>query len=142
MLTSLQPEVPKLGHRETLRAPRNGVSDDGQLGLNFQSNAQMLSTQLWQLLNPTSIDNTTRPWDKFANHYMYKVRRGPNDFWEADTSLESWHDQIHGLVGSGSAGTDGHMGIVSVASVSAKDVLLALLTISTCTVRSGVLAPS
>ena len=91
-------------------------------------------TKLWKLLAPydekNSIDNRSRPWESFASHYVYEpgtqepaTEPDPNKpgefrFKRNDTSvsLESWHDHIHNLVGTGS-GYGGHMADPAVAGV-------------------------
>ena len=55
--------------------------------------------------------NRIRSWDAFANHFSPKT----GAYQESAISLESWHDDIHGLVGSGRY--RGHMGDPSIAAV-------------------------
>ncbi len=71
-------------------------------------------TKLWKLLarydEKNSIDNRSRTWESFASHYVFKPgtqepvidEKGNPKRNDTSVSLESWHDQIHGLVGTGS----------------------------------------
>lgn len=65
------------------------------------------------MLNPDEVNNTTRSWEVFANHYKTP---GNTVRWDSNVSLESWHDDIHVLVGTGD-GYAGHMTKVPVAGV-------------------------
>ncbi len=58
--------------------------------------------------------NKARSWEAFASHYVDGVREKG---YQQDTtiSLESWHDGIHGLVGTGRY--PGHMGDPAIAAV-------------------------
>ena len=93
-----------------------------------------MSAKLWKLLStyqwkkPETRDpkryeknwddkthmNQARSWESFATHY---INGDPNNGWQTDTaiSLESWHDGIHGLVGTGRY--RGHMGDPAIAAV-------------------------
>ena len=57
--------------------------------------------------------NRARSWSAFASHY---INEDPKSYQESAISLESWHDAIHGLVGTGS--WPGHMGDPAIAAVS------------------------
>ena len=72
-----------------------------------------MSRKLFNLLSPHRDDKNvdTRTWESFASHRL--SRGGSSD---TSISLESWHDNIHGLVGEGSF--LGHMGDPAIAGVS------------------------
>ena len=57
--------------------------------------------------------NKLRSWDAFATHNV----NGDPGVYQNDTSisLESWHDDIHVLVGTGNS--SGHMGDPAIAAV-------------------------
>lgn len=57
--------------------------------------------------------NKTRSWDAFASHH---INQDPRTYQESAIFLGSWHDGVHGLVGTGEY--NGHMGDPSVAAVS------------------------
>ena len=111
----------------TLRTPNargeTNYDDDAEarregLNLKIRRQAKSQSAKLWKLLSTYEgdVDNKTRKWMSFANHW---IGGQPNKKWDniLDTSisLESWHDDIHGLVGTGR--TTGHMGRVPFAAV-------------------------
>jgi hypothetical protein len=106
------------GQHHTVRTPdRDGNSNDTRLDTFMKDQAQSLSNAMYILLNQTA-PTQLHTWDQFANHWVDKVPIGNNPpRWRIDVSLESWHDNIHGLVGSGDR-TSGHMSAVPVAAVS------------------------
>ena len=86
-----------------------------------------MMTKLWKLLarydEKHDIDNRSKTWESFASHNVYKpgtnepvYEPDPNNpgkmrpKYNNDTSvsLESWHDAIHGLIGTGHL-YQGHM---------------------------------
>ena len=124
------------GRTYTIRTPgpdgETNLYDDGPsrregLNLKIQRQAISSSTKLWKLLSRYNKehDNETRSWASFASHYVIDpqsqspmIDRNGNPIYQSDTSisLESWHDDIHGLVGTGN-GFRGHMGNPAVAGV-------------------------
>ena len=85
------------------------------------------STKLWKLLSRYNKenDNELRSWASFATHWEYdpvtqkpKLNSRGRLVYQTDTSisLESWHDDIHTLVGSGTR-YGGHMGDPAIAGV-------------------------
>ena len=110
-------------------------SKDGRregLNLKIQRQAQEMGAKLWKLLssyewgesdmrNPKKYQkswgdeahkNKNRSWDAFANHL---INQQPWTHQESAISLESWHDAIHVIVGSGRY--SGHMGDTGIAAV-------------------------
>ena len=87
------------------------------LNLRIRRQAKSQSAKLWKLLSTYegTVDNKTRKWMSFANHWLGGRRNQNSDRLDSSISLESWHDDIHGLVGSGR--TTGHMGVVPFAAV-------------------------
>ena len=87
------------------------------LNLKIRRQAKSQSAKLWKLLSTYegTEDNKTRKWMSFANHWLGGQRNEHSDRLESSISLESWHDDIHGLVGTGR--TTGHMGVVPFAAV-------------------------
>ena len=110
------------GRKHTTRTPdSNGFTNDARLESAVKASAEGLSNALYYLLNSGTdgpggkpLDNHARSWDKFANHLINKVD-GKDGREENFVSLESWHDDIHVLVGSGAS--TGHMASVPVAAV-------------------------
>lgn len=112
----------------TLRTPNakgeTNYDDDAEnadkrrdgLNLNFRRQAKSQNAKLWKLLSTyeRTKDNKTREWMSFANHWVGGSKES-GDRLDSSVSLESWHDGIHGLVGTGS--TTGHMGIIPFAAV-------------------------
>lgn len=125
----LQTDILPPGRVNTVRTPdQKGNTDDAMLQDKIQRQYQGLSNALYYLLNPGKggPDNRARTWEAFANHFVNKVNSAQG-FQPPSVSLESWHDQIHGLVGSGRSA--GHMNDPAVASVSLFCAMLeALLT--------------
>lgn len=88
------------------------------------------STKLWKLLSRYNTDggqnNEARTWASFASHWVMDPRTQQpiinqatgKPIYQEDTaiSLESWHDDIHGLVGTGFP-YGGHMGNPAIAGV-------------------------
>lgn len=68
------------------------------MNLVIQRQAKNASAKTWQLLNPDELNNASRSWEVFANHF---ITPGRSDRWASSVSLESWHDDIHILVGNG-----------------------------------------
>lgn len=110
----------------TTRAPRasreetRGISNYDDLEINIQRQAQAIATNLWQLLNPDETDggektNDLRSWDIFAKHHWDDDVDDEEKDKLTKQSLESWHDNIHGLIGTG-RGAPGHMGDPNVAA--------------------------
>ena len=104
-----------------MRTPdRDGKTNLDYLEKEIQSQAQNSATKVWHMLNPDieGSDNSTREndknrnevrtWESFSNHTKAN--------WDAVVSIESWHDDIHVLVGSG-GGYGGHMTRSQVAAV-------------------------
>ncbi|KAH6671189.1 hypothetical protein B0J14DRAFT_670158 [Halenospora varia] len=112
----------------TIRAPGpDGENDDAFLDLSLQRQGVAIGTNLWKLLSRYTNDgvhnNALRTWNSFAAHDVYDPNTAEpvigddgEPLYQADTavSLESWHDQIHGLVGTGQ-GYAGHMGVPTIA---------------------------
>ena len=112
----------------------HGYEEKLGLNLKIQRQGTELTTALWKLLarydNTNKIDNRSRTWESFASHYVYKPgtqdpiieadRNNPTRSRfkknETSVSLESWHDKIHILVGTGT-GYGGHMGDPAYAGV-------------------------
>ncbi|KAK4958258.1 hypothetical protein LTR10_004684 [Elasticomyces elasticus] len=106
----------------TARTPTvasKGESDYVFLEEAIQLQTQVMATNIWHLLNPAEIGlnqmtgrsvkiNQAKPWTVFASHAATS-----DEF--AAQSLESWHDNIHNLVGSGK----GKAGAMSDPSVAA-----------------------
>ena len=102
------------------------------LNLKIQRQAQNQSAKLWKLLSTYTYewkagdkldfrqewldrthDNTKRSWSAFATH---TINNNPKVYqYDSSISLETWHDDIHNLVGTGSS--PGHMGDPSIAAV-------------------------
>lgn len=94
-----------------------------------------MSTKLWKLLSRYSNEhnNEIRSWGAFATHWVYDEKTGRpivdangNLVYEEETSvsLETWHDDIHGLVGSGNP-YRGHMSNPAIAGVSTNPIYAA-----------------
>lgn len=113
--------------KHTVRGPTTRTkadTDEVYLDEAVQLQTRALTTYVWQMLNPEEeLDvsgtgakikvNEWRPWNYFANH-----TRVPEDTaWKirAIRSIESWHDNIHNLIGTGKNYT-GHMGDPSIAA--------------------------
>jgi hypothetical protein len=97
-------------------------SDRSGLELRLRRQAMATVTNIWKLLSrytDDEHDNDVRPWSSFATHNVTDPRSGRVVAIQNDTavSLESWHDTMHGLIGTG-VGYAGHMGVVGVAGVS------------------------
>ncbi|KAI9789436.1 MAG: hypothetical protein M1835_001679 [Candelina submexicana] len=129
-----KPAVGPIGVYRTIRTPdptgETNLDQEGPAGkegliLKIQRQAQNTSTKLWKLLSRynTESDNDMRTWEAFARHWK-EGHRGPDldldTDYQADTSisLETWHDDIHDLVGAGNGWT-GHMGDPSIAGFDA-----------------------
>lgn len=124
------------GRDHTIRTPgpdgETNIYGDGPrqregLDLKIRRQAISSSTKLWKLLSRYNKenDNEARSWASFASHYVIDpqsqspmIDRTGKPIYQSDTSisLESWHDDIHGLVGTGN-GYRGHMGNPAVAGV-------------------------
>ncbi|KAH8657404.1 common central domain of tyrosinase-domain-containing protein [Tricladium varicosporioides] len=112
----------------TIRAPGpDGENDDAFLNFSLQRQGVALGTNLWKFLSRYTSDgihnNALRTWNSFAAHDVYDpdtaepvIGDDGEPLYQADTavSLESWHDQIHGLIGTGQ-GYAGHMGVPTIA---------------------------
>lgn len=87
------------------------------------------------MLNPDEIEkaennstveikiNEERPWESFANHNVKAYQKGRYKF--ATVSLESFHDGIHDLIGTGHgvrSSFTGHMGDPRYAAVSVQSI--------------------
>ena len=97
----------------------NGEDDEKRregLNLKIRRQAKSQNAKLWKLLSTYEgdKDNKTREWMSFANHWVGGSKES-GDRLDSSVSLESWHDGIHGLVGTGS--TAGHMGDIALAAV-------------------------
>jgi len=121
--------LPRRGRERTLRTPdAAGESNDLYLNRKIRAQAQSMAIGLWLLLSPDTGDlyNPQRPWEVFATHAAFdevseavKEKRNKQVL-RSNTglSLESWHDNVHVLVGaSDEPGVSGHMTIIAVASV-------------------------
>ena len=103
----------------TVRSPERGPTNYSALNGTIQAQAQNSATKVWHMLNP-DLDgsekdlgsdgerNRVRTWETFSNHHA--GHRDPT------ISIESWHDYIHNLVGSG-IGSTGQMTRPQVAGV-------------------------
>ncbi|KAF4626854.1 hypothetical protein G7Y89_g11303 [Cudoniella acicularis] len=112
-----------LGRDHTIRsADESGETNPEILELNMQRQAISIGTNLWKLLSRYAHDNDRnnelRSWASFASHNIIDSATGlpikdPDGelAYQDDTSvsLESWHDNIHLLVGTGNHWV-GHMG--------------------------------
>ena len=108
-----------------------GISyEDKLLDAAVRSQAANLATKLWQMLHPVGkaeskdlkgasvqIDDE-RDWNEFANHFVGTFDNKLTPY--TNVSIESWHDQIHGLIGFGHDGKEGDMGNPRYAGVSQK----------------------
>ena len=101
--------TPNLKGETTIDGPKGGAT----LNQKIRRQAKPESAKVWQMLNPDEKDNQIRIWETFANHYE---KPGETKRWESNVSLESWHDDIHILVGSGDHNA-GNMAKVPVAGV-------------------------
>jgi hypothetical protein len=102
----------------------------------------MISNKLWKLLSHYNLEerNDERSWTAFATHYLRDEKTGkPKTHWVKNrqgklvetlvyqstnltsVSIESWHDDIHVLVGSG-VDFEGHMAVPSHAGVSLANI--------------------
>ena len=116
---------------ETVRTPdSNGKTNNDRLNLAIQRQATAKANEFWKMISSTAVDEVTgaaigkinqiRPWSYFANHSAEYSMGGAQKFtvngqqWDT-VSLESFHDGIHTLVGTG-AGKSGQMGSPSVAA--------------------------
>ena len=97
--------------KQTTRTPnKDGTTDNQYLDLGIQRNANNLASKIWQMLNPDEVDrngaqilvNQERPWTTFANDQVSFFESGEKMI--ATVSLESWHNSIHGLIGTGQLG--------------------------------------
>ena len=117
------------GKDHTIRTPgphgETNIYGDGPqqregLDLRIRRQAISSSTKLWKLLSRYNKEhsNETRSWASFANHKVVDPQSRKIGGGRADTSisLESWHDDIHLLVGTGD-GYTGHMADSAVAGV-------------------------
>ena len=101
----------------------DGISEnDVLLDTAVRLQASSLATSLWQMLHPEAeaVDaetrkiepgvqiNDERSWDTFANHNIRSHQGSTKEY--ATVSLESFHDGIHGLIGTGNDNMKGHMG--------------------------------
>lgn len=126
---------PPNGSKFTIRSPnqkgntdnyRTSPEDSTRLKLRLQRQAKDTVTKLWKLLARYTEDgrNESRSWASFATHNVMDPTTdkpaisGGNTVWQSDTavSLESWHDTIHGLIGTG-VRYGGHMGDPAIAGV-------------------------
>ncbi|CAG8980482.1 hypothetical protein HYALB_00013118, partial [Hymenoscyphus albidus] len=116
------------GKEHTVRTPgRNGETSVANLELGIQRQTVSISTNLWKLLSRYTNDgqhnNELRTWSSFSTHNVIDPRtdkpiiQGGDVVYQNDTavSLESWHDNIHGLVGTGQ-NFAGHMGNPAIAA--------------------------
>jgi hypothetical protein len=96
---------------ETVRTPgKDGKTDNNFLNQVIQRQASSLATKMWKMLNPNEFDvsvrtkakimvNELRPWNSFANDTVFSANVGEERF--ATVSVESWHDGIHNMIGTG-----------------------------------------
>lgn len=122
---------PPQGKDYTVRAPStDGETDISRLELGLRRQIISIGTNLWKLLSEYTDDsqhnNQLRTWSSFSTHNVIDPRtdkpvlqRNGRPVYQTDTavSLESWHDNIHGLIGTGQ-GYGGHMGDPAIAGVS------------------------
>lgn len=100
----------------TSRIPTsNGDTNDANVDLAIQRQAAARATLIWQMLNPNLVEqdlthsgaasaveiNQKRSWESFATRAHDNVEV-INGLQYTAASLESWHDGIHVLVGTGS----------------------------------------
>ena len=127
---------PPQGTKYTIRSPGPdgetniyGVDANDRTGLELrlQRQAKDSFTKLWKLLSRYSNEhnNEMRTWTSFATHNVIDPQTDKpvldedgDPIWQNDTSvsLESWHDTIHGLIGTG-VRYGGHMGNPAIAGV-------------------------
>jgi hypothetical protein len=109
-----------------------------QLELGLRRQIISIGTNLWKLLSEYTNDgvhnNKLRTWSSFSTHNVIDPRtdkpildRNNNPKYQTDTavSLESWHDNIHGLIGTGQD-YGGHMGDPAIAGVSRLSSMMTL----------------
>ena len=123
------------GYVNTQLAQISGITpNDKLLDAAVRNQASSLATSLWQMLHPEAeatfpdsnwepgvVDrgvkiNDDRSWNNFANHDEFWHQKGTKTY--ATVSLESFHDTVHGLIGTGNSGKKGHMGNPRFAGVS------------------------
>jgi tyrosinase len=114
----------------TIRTPtkaNKGNSDYAKLETKIQQQTQVMATNIWHMLNPEELGedpitekpiptmkiNQLRSWDDFASHAI----QDPRFKGLTVQSIESWHDSIHNLIGTG----DGYNGQMADTSVAAFD---------------------
>ena len=124
----------------TVRRPPgdDGIQDhDKLLEDTIRLQAGSLATAIWQMLHPDAVirewsqqqnpnapgiqANMERDWNDFANNKGYDpnlvgFRKDRKVY--ATVSLEAWHDNIHGMIGTGTGGAKGQMGHPRWAGVS------------------------
>lgn len=100
--------------------------------MKIQRQAVQTSTKLWKLLSPYNKEhnNHQRPWAGFATHFVVddegnQILEEGEPIYQDDTSvsLESWHDDIHTLVGTGYP-YNGHMALPPTAGVSWSSIIV------------------
>ena len=98
----------------TIRNPSSQrTNKNNDIVLDYQLRTQALgeNSKLWQLL--VNMADSKNGWEVFSNHTLPKEYKDM----KPEVSLESWHDNIHNLIGSGRQAT-GNMSQVPVAAVS------------------------
>lgn len=98
---------------ETTRVPdTQGNTNNKALDLSIQRQSGNLATKIWHMLNPdeSSVNsqgvkvmvNEERSWNSFANMNVPDAIIGGESF--ATVSVESWHNGVHNLIGTGNIG--------------------------------------
>jgi len=102
--------------------PKNPLMPNGKWSLNLRIQRQVITyaNKLWKLLSPYDRKEP-RKFEAFAAHYTLDPKTGDKDpknpdWVDPSVSLESWHDLIHVLVGTGD-GNEGHMADPAIAGV-------------------------
>ena len=122
---------PPQGKDYTIRAPSmDGETDVSRLELGLRRQIISIGTNLWKLLseytNDAEHNDELRTWSSFSTHNVIDPRTDkpvlqsngrPVHQTDTAVSLESWHDNIHTLIGTGQ-GYGGHMGNPAIAGVS------------------------
>ena len=124
----------RFNNARTARTPNSNSkneNDHSAFNLTIQRNTANFATKLWQMLSPDqkgkSLDqekveimiNEERSWESFANDSESTDPIRGHIY--ATISVESWHNSLHGMIGTGKDGCTGHMGYPAYAAVSMLD---------------------
>lgn len=113
----------------TTRCPdETGETNVNNFNQAVQGQAVNFANTIWQLLTPgpdpklqesgVQVNiNAVRTWEVFSNHSS-SAQVNVNGNLYSSPSIESFHDRIHGLIGSGTGGHAGQMGYPPWAAVS------------------------